>query len=108
MAGGALAGQERSPTRVQRASVHEAGVREFTPLADSTARLDSPDISGPLAQRSAGHPKHAAGIERKPHGRRRHLREWGRRACRRIVAIDALVRIDGDEYRTLGIDREVL
>src|SRR5207244_7073374 len=108
MAGGALAGQERSPIRMQRAPVHEEGVRKFTPLADGTARLGSPDISRPLAQRSAGHPKHAARIKRKSHRRCRNFRERGRRPCRRIVAIDALVRIDGNEHRTLSVNREVL
>ena len=86
----------------------KSGVRKFTPLPDGAAPLDSPDKPRPLVQRAAGHPKHAAGIKRKSHRRRRNLRECGRRACRRIVAIDAIVRIDGDEYRTLSVDREVL
>ena len=76
--------------------------------ADGAGPLDSPDKPRPLIQRAAGHSKHAARIKRKSHGRRRHFRERGRRACRRIVAIDAIVRMDGDEYRTLSIDREVL
>ena len=33
---------------------------------------------------------------------------WSSCACRRIVAIDAIVRIDGDEYRALSVEREVL
>ena len=33
---------------------------------------------------------------------------WRARAFLENLAIDALVRIDGDEYRTLGVDREVL
>src|SRR6516162_1251243 len=49
-----------------------------------------------------------AGIKRKSHGRRREFREWGCCACRRIVAIDAIVRIDGDEYRALCVNGEVL
>jgi hypothetical protein len=93
---------------MHRAAVHEGGVRKFTPLPDGAGPLDSPDKPRPLIQRAAGHPQHAAGIKRKFHGRRRNLREGGRRACRRIVAIDALVRIDGDEYCTLSVDREVL
>src|SRR5580693_5057640 len=107
MAGGTLAGQKRSPIRMHRATIHEGGVRKFTPLADGAGPLDSPDEPRPLVQRAAGHPEHAAYIKRQSHGRRRNLREWGRRTCRRIVAIDALVRIDGDAYRTLSVDCEV-
>ena len=108
MAGGTLAGQKHSPIRMHRTAVHEGGVRKFTPLPDGTASLDSPDEPRPLVQRAAGHPKHAVGIKRKPHRGRRNLRKRGRRACRRIVAINAIVRIDGDEYRTACIDCEVL
>src|SRR5947209_10231349 len=108
MAGGTLAGQKGSPVRMHRAAVHEGGVRKLTPLPDGAGPFDSPDKPRPLIQRAAGRPKHAAGIKRESHGRRWNLREWGRRPCRRIVAIDALVRIDGDEYGALSIDREVL
>src|SRR5271166_3366957 len=107
-AGGALADQKGSAIRMHRASVHEKRVRKFAPLSDRAVPLHSVDISGPLAQRPGGYPKHTAGIKRKSHGRCWHLRKWGRRACRRIVAIDAIVRIDGDEYCTLSVDREVL
>src|SRR5258708_15065468 len=88
MAGGTLAGQKHSPIRMHRAAVHEGGVRKFTPLPDGAGPLDSPDEPRPLIQRAAGHPKHAAGIKRKPHRGRRKLRAGGRRASRRIVAID--------------------
>jgi hypothetical protein len=108
MAGGTLAGQKRSPIRMQRAAVHESGVRKLTPLPDGAGPLDAPDKPRPLIQRSAGQPKHAAGIKRQSHGRRRNLCECGRRMRRRIVAIDAIVRMDGEEYCTLSIDREVL
>src|SRR5215813_2849050 len=88
--------------------LYEGGVRKFTPLPHGAGPLDSPDKPRPLIQRPAGHPKHGVGVKHKSHGRRRNLRECGRRACRRIVAIDAIVRIDGDEYCALSIDREVL
>ena len=107
-AGGALADQKGSAIRMHRASVHENRVRKFAPLSDRAVPLHSVDIPGPLAQRPGGYPKHTAGIKRKSHGRCWHLRKWGRRACRRIVAIDAIVRIDGDEYCTLSVDREIL
>src|SRR4029077_9228052 len=94
--------------RMQRAPVHEEGIRKFTPLPDGTTSLDSPDMPRPLEQRSARHPKHAASIKRKSHRRCRDFRERGRRPCRRIVAIDALVRVDGNEHRTLSVNREVL
>jgi len=81
---------------------------KFTPLPDGTGPLDSPDKPRPLIQRAAGHPKHAAGIKRKSHGRRRNLCKCRGHAWRRIVAIDAIVRIDGDEYCTVSVDREVL
>src|SRR6266436_749251 len=108
MAGGTFAGQKRSPIRMHRAAVHEGGVRKFTPLPDGAGPLDAPDKPRPLIQRAAGHPKHAAGIKRQSQGRRRNLRDCGRRAGRRIVAIDAIVRIDGGEYCTVSVDREVL
>src|SRR4029077_8832315 len=108
IAGGTLAGQKRSPIGMHRAAVHEGCVRKFTPLPDGTGPLDSPDKPRPLIRRAACHPKHATGIKRKSHGRRRNLSKGGRRACRRIIAIDAIVRIDGDEYCTLSVDREVL
>jgi len=81
---------------MHRAPVHEDGVRKFAPSLDGTTALDSPDIPA-LAQRSARCPKHAGGIKRKSHRRCRNLRECGGRARRRIVAIDAIVRIDSDE-----------
>jgi len=65
-------------------------------------------IRGPWRKRPGGHPERAAGIKRKSHGRRWNLCECGRRACRRIVAIDAIVRIDGDENGAMGVDRQVL
>src|SRR5260221_9344195 len=87
MAGGALTDQKRSAIRMHRATVYEGGVRKFAPSSNRAVPPHSVDISGLLAQRPGGHPKRAAGIKGESHRRRGNLRECGRRACRRIIAI---------------------